>query len=140
MSGSKQLRGAADSFSQASRPEQSSPAPAGEELLRSPRGLTASARMTTNILLTGSSRGIGAAIATALSGPDISLIGHGTTSGIPPISPILRPRTRSGRRRSMRLDGRIDVLINNAGIFEANPIDLAHEEWVRTGSGRCAST
>jgi len=28
------------------------------------------------------------------------------------------------------LDGRIDVLINNAGIFEAAPIDLDHDDWV----------
>ena len=28
-----------------------------------------------------------------------------------------------------RLDGRIDVLVNNAGIFEANPIEQADEAW-----------
>jgi NAD(P)-dependent dehydrogenase (short-subunit alcohol dehydrogenase family) len=29
-----------------------------------------------------------------------------------------------------RLGGRIEVLVNNAGIFEAAPIDLDHEAWV----------
>ena len=29
-----------------------------------------------------------------------------------------------------RLGGRIDVLVNNAGIFEAAPIDRTHEDWV----------
>jgi 3-oxoacyl-[acyl-carrier protein] reductase len=37
----------------------------------------------TNILLTGSSRGIGAAIASACPPPDVTLVGHGTASGIP---------------------------------------------------------
>ena len=36
----------------------------------------------TSILITGSSRGIGAAIATALDTADNRLIGHGTASGI----------------------------------------------------------
>src|SRR5690606_22412483 len=29
-----------------------------------------------------------------------------------------------------RLDGRIDVVINNAGIFEAAPLDGDHGDWV----------
>ena len=28
------------------------------------------------------------------------------------------------------LDGRIDVLVNNAGVFEAAPIDLPDDEWL----------
>ena len=85
----------------------------------------------TNILLTGSSRGIGAAIATALSGEN--LVGHGTAPGtagsIPadfadPAAPLALWQAALERL------GTIDVLINNAGVFEANPLDRPHDDWV----------
>jgi len=84
----------------------------------------------THILLTGSSRGIGAAIAASLARPDVTLAGHGTASGIPadfadPAAPRALWDAALGR-----LDGQIDVLINNAGIFEANPIDRPDSDWV----------
>lgn len=85
----------------------------------------------THILLTGSSRGIGAAIAQTLGAvPTVSLVGHGTRSGIAadftdPAAPVAL-----WEQALSALDGRVDVLINNAGIFEAAPIDLDHGDWV----------
>jgi 3-oxoacyl-[acyl-carrier protein] reductase len=83
-----------------------------------------------HILLTGSSRGIGAAIAAAIDRPGITLAGHGTRSGI--AADFADPTAPAALWRAAleRLDGRVDVLINNAGIFEATPLDIDHEDWV----------
>ncbi len=83
----------------------------------------------TNILLTGSSRGIGAAIVTSLDQPGVTLIGHGTRSGIAAdFSDPAAPRALWDT--AVEQLGTIDVLINNAGVFEANPLDLADGDWV----------
>ena len=35
-----------------------------------------------------------------------------------------------GRRRLEKLGGRVDALINNAGVFEANPLDSGDDDWL----------
>lgn len=84
----------------------------------------------TNILLTGSSRGIGAAIATTFDRPGVTLVGHGTRSGI--AADFTDPAAPQALWNAAfdRLDGTIDVLINNAGVFDANPIDRDDASWV----------
>lgn len=81
--------------------------------------------MTTHILITGASRGIGAAIAQRLSREDVRLVGTGSADG-----DLADPATPARLWASAldRLDGKIDILINNAGVFEANPIDS--EDWI----------
>lgn len=79
----------------------------------------------TNILLTGASRGIGAACAEALNAHNLV----GTSSADGDLADPATPR-QVWENALERLDGRIDVLVNNAGVFEAAPVDLEHEAWV----------
>ncbi len=83
--------------------------------------------MTINILLTGASRGIGAAIAARLSTENIRLVATSSKDG-----DLAHPKTPALIWDAARaqLDGRIDVLINNAGVFESNPIDAADADWL----------
>ncbi len=77
-----------------------------------------------HILLTGGTRGIGAAIAARLS--DHRVVTTSSADGDlsdPAVPAKLWASTLD------RLDGRIDVLINNAGVFEAAPIDMTDADW-----------
>ncbi|WP_085810502.1 SDR family NAD(P)-dependent oxidoreductase [Sphingomonas sp. TZW2008] len=85
----------------------------------------------TNILLTGASRGIGAAIHDALR-PAARVIGQATRNADDIIGADLDHAAAAATLWAAALDrlGTIDVLINNAGVFEANPIDADDPDWI----------
>ena len=81
----------------------------------------------TNILLTGATRGIGAATHQALESAGATVIAFGSAAGDlsdSATAPAL------WRRALDQAGGRIDVLVNNAGVFEPAPIDMADDEWL----------
>ncbi len=87
--------------------------------------------MTLHILLTGGSRGIGAAINSLLSQQDVRIISTSSKDADFTDSDAV---TSLWHDCLKKLDGRIDILINNAGVFETNPLDSSDwsENWART--------
>jgi NAD(P)-dependent dehydrogenase (short-subunit alcohol dehydrogenase family) len=83
--------------------------------------------MTQHILITGASRGIGAAIATSLSSADARIFAV-SSKDYDLSSDQGAQNLWDGALDS--LGGRIDILINNAGIFENNPIDADEADWI----------
>lgn len=85
-------------------------------------------------LVTGSSRGIGAAIKDALSARGVKVVGHASKAHDPEtIGADLTDPAAPARIWETALDrcgGRIDLLVNNAGLFQANPISLSDIEWL----------
>ncbi|MDZ4307885.1 SDR family oxidoreductase [Allopontixanthobacter sp.] len=88
----------------------------------------------TNILLTGSSRGIGAAIRAQLAVRGAKVVGHATRALdadtlAADLSDAAAPKELWDEALG-RCGGRVDVLVNNAGMFAANPVDDGDLQWL----------
>lgn len=81
----------------------------------------------THILITGASRGIGAAIAATFDPETTVVVALSSKDGDlndPDVPAKLWALSLA------KLDGRVDVLINNAGIFETNLLDAPDADWL----------
>ncbi len=84
-----------------------------------------------NILLTGASRGIGRAAADALSAAGHKVLGTSTRGGDGLLAADFADPTAAARCWAEAVDrlGRVDVLVNNAGVYEAVTDDAEEAEW-----------
>jgi NAD(P)-dependent dehydrogenase (short-subunit alcohol dehydrogenase family) len=84
-----------------------------------------------NILLTGASRGIGKAAADALSAAGHTVMGTSTRGGEGLIAADFADPAAAAAcwAEAVRRAGRIDALVNNAGVYEAVAEDAPEAEW-----------
>lgn len=86
------------------------------------------------VLVTGSSRGIGRAIVEALRARGMRVIGHATYAWDDDtlVADLAEPSApqRLWQMALERAGGQIDALVNNAGIFAANPLDSSDIAWL----------
>ena len=86
------------------------------------------------ILLSGSSRGIGAAAKTAFEARGVRVVGQARRPA--DNDTVAADFADPGAAHALweaaleRADGRIDVLVNNAGLFAANPLDGSDIAWL----------
>lgn len=86
-----------------------------------------SSKQKTHIVVTGASRGIGAAIVAAFDPQSANIVALSSADG--DLSDPSVPAELWANALE-KLDSRVDVLINNAGVFEANPLDADDAVWL----------
>lgn len=87
----------------------------------------------TTVLLTGASRGIGAAAKAALEARGVRVIGQATRPAAGLIAAdFTDPQAPQDlwEKALAAAGGTIDVLVNNAGLFAANPLDASDIAWL----------